>query len=248
MHFFHNTTHVLRQGIIMSCLIFMMILVGMPKHAGAQRNELGLMFGGAFYMGDLNPELPMVMINPGIGGLYRLNFNHHWSVRANVLYMRVEGNDRFIAYNPDRNLSFFSDIYEFSLQGEVNFFRFQPGNLNYLMTPYLFAGAGAFMFNPKQVQLDGSIIDLHNLNMNPARENNYELASYQLMFGFGFKLNVSRFITTGIEWGMRRTGTDYLDDVSLRGNPKNNDWYSFFGAVLTFKINDPSRARCPYLE
>lgn len=248
MHIFRNNSHQNFTGVFATGLLIVAFLFAGVKQADAQRNELGLIFGGAFYMGDLNPKLPMVMINPGVGGLYRLNFGHHLSLRANVLYMKVEGNDRFIAYNPDRNLSFFSDIYEFSLQTEINFFRFQPGNLNFLMTPYLFLGAGAFMFNPRQVQPDGSIVDLHNLNMNPERETNYNLVSHQFMIGFGFKLNVSRYVTTGIEWGMRRTGTDYLDDVSYRGNPNNNDWYSFFGAVLTFKINDPNSARCPYLE
>lgn len=217
-----------------------------PQTAQGQRNEIGLTFGGSFYMGDLNPKLPMVMVNPAGGMLYRLNFSNHISVRANVLYMRVEGNDRRLAtYNPARDLSFFSDIYEFSLQAEVNFLSYLPGDLKTPFTPYVFAGTGAFLFHPKRQEANGQIIDLHNIEQNPNREVE-SLTSHNFLFGLGFKFNITRFVSTGMEWGMRRTGTDYLDDVSIRGNPKTNDWYSYFGLIMTFRINDPTGARCPY--
>jgi hypothetical protein len=230
----------------------------------AQRNEIGVAFGGAFYMGDLNPKLPMVLINPGGGAFYRLNFNQHWSARANVYYLKVEGNDAYVGYNPERNLSFFSNIYEFSMQSEVNFLQYQAGNLNTPFTPFLFAGLGGFMFHPKRLMPGGEIIDLTNRDQRFAyglhdKETDYGLVSYSLLFGVGFKFNITRFVSTGVEWGMRRTGTDYLDDISYGnppsptssppyfiGNPKNNDWYSFFGLTLSVKINDPSRVPCPY--
>lgn len=236
-------------------LIFLTLLACRP--AMSQRNEIGLTFGGAFYMGDLNPKLPMVLVQPGGGMLYRLNFTDHIAVRANVLYMRVEGNDMRVGYHPFSDLSFFSDIFEFSLQAEVNFIPYQPGDLRTPFTPYVFAGAGGFTFHPKRLEPTGQVIDLFDVELNPDREVN-ALGSYSLLFGMGLKFNITRFVSTGLEWGMRRTGTDHLDDLSegkmllykpstaRRGNPKNNDWYSYFGLTLTFKINDPSGARCPY--
>lgn len=232
-----------------TCVILLFTcLTAFFQPVNAQRNELGIAFGGAFYMGDLNPKLPMVMINPGGGVFYRLNFNQHWSARANVYYLKVEGNDAYVGYNPDRNLSFFSDIYEFSIQTEVNFLPYQAGNLNSPYTPYLFAGVGGFTFHPRMLTPAGEIIDLTDRSptQNPDKETDYGLVSYNVLFGLGLKFNISRYVSTGLEWGMRRTGTDYLDDVSFRGNPKNNDWYSFFGLALSIKINDPSQAICPY--
>ena len=32
--------------------------------------------------------------------------------------------------------------------------------------------------------------------------------------GFGFKSNIGPFTTLNIDWGVRKTWTDYLDDVS----------------------------------
>lgn len=37
-----------------------------------------------------------------------------------------------------------------------------------------------------------------------------------------------------MECGFRKTFTDYLDDVSLRGDPKNMDWYMFAGITITY--------------
>ena len=225
-------------------LIIVLATLLQPVHA--QRNELGVAFGGSFYMGDLNPKLPMVMINPGGGVFYRLNFNQHVAARANIYYLKVEGNDAYVGYNPDRNLSFFSDLYEFSVQTEVNFLQYQAGDLNTPYTPYLFAGLGGFTFHPQRLTPGGTIIDLTDGDQNSDKETDYSLVSFNFLFGMGLKFNISRYVSTGVEWGMRRTGTDYLDDVSIRGNPKNNDWYSFFGLILSIKINDPSQAICPY--
>ena len=244
--FIHNNGHTIAfVRATVTIVIAVWGLMAQPT-AQAQRNEIGLTFGGSFYMGDLNPRLPMVMVNPAGGGMYRLNFTNHFSVRANVLYLRVEGNDKRLAtYNPARELSFFSDVFEFSLQGEVNFLPYLPGDLRTPFTPYVFAGAGGFLFHPKRQEAAGQIIDLYDLEQNPDREVQ-SLSSYNLLFGLGFKFNITRFVSTGMEWGMRRTGTDHLDDVSRRGNPKTNDWYSYFGMIMTFRINDPTGARCPY--
>jgi hypothetical protein len=245
------------RWILPAMVLALVLLINKP--AISQRNEIGLTFGGSFYMGDLNPTLPLVLINPGGGMLYRLNFNNHLAVRGNVLFLKVEGNDQRIGYNPLSDLSFFSDIVEFSLQAEVNFLPYQPGELRTPFTPYVFAGAGGFTFHPKRLEPSGRVIDLFELDQNPGREVE-SLISHTLLFGMGMKFNISRFVSSGLEWGMRRTGTDHLDDLSggkvlfidpsyvRRGNPKNNDWYSYFGLTLTFKINDPSGARCPYTD
>jgi hypothetical protein len=68
-----------------------------------------------------------------------------------------------------------------------------------------------------------------------------------------------------LEWGMRKTTTDYIDDVSpftpgkqahrsihqvitsegmQRGNSKDNDWYSFAGVSVVFRINFRGSADC----
>ena len=52
--------------------------------------------------------------------------------------------------------------------------------------------------------------------------------------GVGVKYNVSSNFSGSFEIGMRITGTDYLDEVSQKGDPGQNDWYSFTGLTLTY--------------
>lgn len=248
------------------------------SHAGfGQKNEIGIFFGGSYYLGELNPNRQFGLTRIALGGIYRHNFTQHISLRVNGIIGSVEGNDALIKYNQDRNLKFVSQVNEISVQAEVNFLPFVAGNLQTQYSPFLFLGAGAFYFNPRAQDDQGNWRELRPLRTEgQTEEGQYRAFSTSLILGFGLKFNISRNITGGIEWGMRRTGTDYLDDVSTvyplmndlpgpasqyfsdrslanqgqnaglqRGNPRNNDWYSFAGFVIAFKIKDFNRSRCP---
>jgi len=251
-------------------------------HVKGQKNEVGFFFGTTYYLGDLNPMTQFAMNRIGIGGLYRFNINQNISLRINGYWANVEGSDAIMGYNTTRNLQFRSNIFEFSGQGEINFVYFTPGDLDTPSTPYIFGGAGVFRFNP-QAEINGQWFNLRSLRtegqgseLYPERKP-YNLTSYNILFGLGYKFNITRQFTGAFEWGLRRTGTDYLDDVSTtypdasvfnnntialdlydrslenrgnntnfqRGNPNTNDWYSFAGIILTIRIKDFSKARCP---
>ena len=106
----------------------------------------------------------------------------------------------------------------------------------------------------------------------------YKTYSFGIPFGLGVKISLARRLGLAVFWEMHKTFTDYLDDVSTtyymvgstinkddpsrllsdptrsydpgmeRGNPRNNDWYSFSGITLTYKFNLVSRKRCRDLE
>lgn len=248
---------------------------------GRQNSELGVYYGLAYYLGDLNPSRQFAMARLAYGGLYRYNFDEHKSLRISGFYGSVEADDAVIGYNKNRNLHFRSTIMEISLQGEITFLPFEIGNPNTLHTPYIFAGIGGFRFNPQARGDDDQWYDLQplgtegqNSDLYPNREP-YDLYAVSYLFGIGYKFNISKNFTGGIEWGMRRTTTDYLDDVSttypepealsgvayqfsdrslenrgdntnmMRGNPNNKDWYSFAGFILTFKLPSLSKEVCP---
>lgn len=262
--------------------LLVILTVILSSQAIAQRNELGFFFGGSYYLGDLNPSRQFAMTQIGVGAIYRFNFNNHLSLRVNGFWGNVAGDDAVLKYNENRNLHFRSNILEASLQGEVNFLPFEPGDLETPSTPYIFGGGGFFRFNP-QAEWNGVWYNLKPLGTEgqssefyPDRKP-YSLTSHNFLFGIGFKFNITRQFTGALEWGMRRTGTDYLDDVSTtyphpsvfdgdsrslelydrslenrgenvdfqRGNPHNNDWYSFAGFILTFRIRNFSWQKCP---
>ncbi len=47
-----------------------------------------------------------------------------------------------------------------------------------------------------------------------ASHRKYKLVQISIPFGVGVKTNLAKNIGLSIEWGMRKTFTDYLDDVS----------------------------------
>jgi len=242
-----------------------------------QRQEFGALFGGTYYLGDLNPGRQFSLTRIAIGGMYRYNFNQHLAARVAVFYGSVEGNDALFNYNLNRNLRFVSDILEASGQLEINFVPFTAGNFQTPVTPFIFAGGGIVRFDPMAQILDNGILRWTSLPDLHTEGVSYTLLTFNILFGGGVKFNINHRLTGSIEWGMRLTGTDYLDDVStmypdlthlppgdprrhlsdpslsnagqntgfLRGNPNNNDWYSFAGFGLTFKIPDVRRGKCP---
>lgn len=185
-----------------------------------QYHEIGGMIGTAYYVGDLNPvnHIP-TQISPGGGLIYRYNFNDRVSFKANVLYSRIYGRDSDSKddWAKNRNLSFRSDIFEVSGQIEVNFLTYEIGDRKRPSSPYLFAGLSVFRFNP-QAEYNDRWIDLQPLGTEgqgiEGMDSRYNLTQISIPFGIGFKFNIWKNIGGAVEWGMRRTFTDYLDDVS----------------------------------
>ncbi|MDP1746467.1 MAG: DUF6089 family protein, partial [Bacteroidota bacterium] len=76
-------------------------------------------------------------------------------------------------------------------------------------------------FNP-QAQINNNWVDLQPLGTegqglpNGATKRKYKLVDVSIPFGIGVKANLSKNIGISLEWGIRKTFTDYLDDVSKR--------------------------------
>jgi len=188
----------------------------------AQKNEIGVTGGVMYYLGDLNPIKHFRFPGPAVGVLYRHNFDHHFSIRGNFIVGQVWADDALSknGYQITRNLRFDSFIGELSLQGEINFFQFEPGNhKKNFITPFIFGGVGGFYFNPTARASSGTtfLAPLHTEGQGsiPGRKP-YLPFNACFPFGIGLKWNPWKGATLMLEWGMRATLTDYLDDVSTR--------------------------------
>ncbi len=208
---------------------FILISALLPAFTGfAQQHkksaEIGLFLGGSYYIGDLNPLGHFNQFTKPAGGIvYRYNFNPRLAARTNLFFGAIEGDDSF-SNSPSqlqRNLHFKSNIYELSEQLEFNFLDYKIGDDERGFSPYIFGGFAGFKFNP-QAKFSGNWVDLQPLGTEGqglpggASKRKYKLMQISLPFGFGVKANLSKNIGISIEWGMRKTFTDYLDDVSNR--------------------------------
>ncbi len=182
--------------------------------------DVGLFVGGSYYIGDLNPAYPFLQTNLAYGVLARYNLNARWAVRVNAYKGLLAGDDKKSHFLEDRSLKFSTSIWELANVYEFNFFPYVTGSQKNYFTPYLFGGVGLLYFKPKlgnlelrdkgtEGQNNGSYLDPNN---SDARK--YSYFTFSIPFGMGVKYSFSRRISATLEWGMRKTFTDYIDDVS----------------------------------
>jgi len=203
-------------------LFVMSVMVGVK----AQSSEIGLCGGVSFYMGDLNPKGVFSGSRPAGGVLYRYNINPRLAFKANVLFGSLEASDAKNGGDLARNLSFRSPLSEISAQIELNFLRLYNERGMNPFSPYLFAGVAVFSFNP-QAGLNGRWYDLQALGTEGQALNKkdpetgimydkkrYSLTNFSIPFGIGMRVNFLKYYCIGLEWGFRKTFTDYIDDVS----------------------------------
>lgn len=191
--------------------------------AFAQSWDVGVFAGGAGYMGDLNPVKPYTINNAAAGLFVKRNFNGYWAVKFSILLGRISAADSLSDNEQQkmRNLSFFSPVTELGLQTEFNFFNYIPSLSPKRYTPYLFAGAGLVLFNPK-TRYTGTDGKVHTVELNPLAtegqdmDNPYRKYAITVPYGAGIRYNIRGAWSIGAEVGYRTAFTDYLDDVSHR--------------------------------
>lgn len=205
---------------ILLCLLLINNKVDAQFHTGRSRSELGFLIGGSYYIGDLNPVMPFRNTHLAGGLVYRYNVNARVAIRANLLYGNLSGDDSesddplFV----DRNLNFHTDIYEVASGVEFNYFPFQLGHDRYKGTAYLLAELGVFRMNPKTYADDGSEIELQPLGTEGQgtslnSRKHYSLTQISIPFGVGCKISLGKRASLNFEFGLRKTFTDYIDDV-----------------------------------
>lgn len=257
--------------------------------------EFGILGGTGYYVGDLN-NIHFNNIRAAGGITFRKNFDRRFTFKSSALYTNVYANDNpegltydealleyegVIPSDIERNLHFKSDITELSGQIEFNFLPYETGNSLYPFTPFIFTGVSLFHFKPKAEASDGQWYSLQELGTEgqgttafPNRKK-YPLTQLSIPFGGGFKIGVSDDFNVIIEYGLRKTFTDYIDDVSTtyaglpsefdniaieladrsldgpqqagiaRGDETNKDWYSFAGVTLSFRLKGNTKG-CDY--
>lgn len=204
---------------------FIIALLGLLSYnANAQfieKSDFGIIVGGGNYIGDINPKYNFYNTKLMVGAIYRYNINPRWAVRGNFLFGSVAAND--MDFDNIRNLSFESKINEISAICEFNFFDYQIGSRKHKLSPYIFGGIGVFFMNPKAL-IENRITNLTEyVELKPLTtegqgmegfDSPYSLTQISIPFGLGVKFSVNKFISIGFEWGLRKTFTDYIDDVS----------------------------------
>ncbi len=197
----------------------LLLFVIAPFFSIAQDWHVGGLLGISNYNGDLvEKRVDFRYTGPAIGLLARKDINRYLTLRGGFTFGIISAadstneNKNLVA----RNLSFKSNVFELSVLGELNFLDIEAKGF----TPYIFAGVAGFGFDPTAKDLQGNRISLRSLGTEgqglpqyPDRQA-YNLIQVAIPFGAGIKVLLNDSWTLGLEVGIRKTFTDYLDDVS----------------------------------
>jgi hypothetical protein len=196
---------------------------------------VGVGAGATNYKGDLDDNFTLKFTKPGLGFIGGYKFHPHMSVRLMFAQGWMKASDAKAARDVPRlrrNLSFRSPLTEASLTFIWEFFA-NDRKFRYRTqyTPYIFGGVSVFAFNP-QAKLGNTWYDLQPLGTegqymvnshqgqiyadaaNSPSPTPYSLVNVAIPFGVGIRYKLTDKIDLNAELGLRKTFTDYIDDVS----------------------------------
>lgn len=195
--------------------IFIAILFSLTSTLHAQNFFTSIFLGGSNYQGDLQDKaLAFTRFRPawGVGLLFELNT--HFLLTGDFTSGKISADDKFSLKNKARNLSFNSNITEFSIGLE-----YVPVDLyQYKISPYVFSGLAIFKFSPYINADNGSKIILYEFDTEGQGfykgRKKYKLTQFAIPLGAGIQWALTDNKRIGLVFGIRKTFTDYLDDVS----------------------------------
>ena len=193
------------------------------------------------YVGDLVPNFNLSNTGPGFSIHQRMNLSNYFSVKWGLAYGKLQGDDSnpVDALGSNRSASFDQSIWELSSTLEYHFLDYKHEHSTIRWTPYAYFGFGIL-----------------RLNDYAKAEDNFNRLQPIIPFGIGYKHLIGKQFSIAVEFGARKTFFDQLDRISdgikeggfylkdfQYGNPKDNDFYYFFGVSLSFVIFD---IPCPF--
>jgi opacity protein-like surface antigen len=223
----------MKKLLIGTLLLSLVLRTSAQEQAIVQEGEIGFSVGAAQYFGDLNPNPRFNTPNLAASVFFRKNLNGYVAIRVAGSYAFLGYSDKLNGWNEylyRQNLSFNTNIWEGTIQGDFNFFKYYPGSEHHRFTPYVTFGIGVFNYNP-YTYLNGQKIYLRPLGTEgqgsaayPDRKT-YGSMAFCFPIGAGVKYSVSRKVNIGLEFLYRFTTTDYIDDVSTTYAPNAQAQY-----------------------
>lgn len=195
----------------------------------------------AAYHGETNAlhiGQPVFGINPAFALHLRKNTHNHFAARANAFFTQLSGNDKNYsepAWRPIRGISFESPLIEASVLGEIYPFglyqkrRGKTADLSKnrrAIAPFFAIGIGAIWTRPRVFWNDAQTNEYLDPALAQIDKNHVSKIDVSIPIGLGVRFKTSNRFTLGIECLATPTLNDYLDGISVAGNPGRNDWFA----------------------
>lgn len=215
------------------------LLIGNWAFAQPFENEnehpwfLHVVTGISSYSGDLKLEkYSFTQSKPLFAVGIQKYLSNRFSVRSELTYTNIQADDKLSGekYRLKRKLNFTSSVIDLSVLAQYDLRDLSDSRV---MVPYLFAGGSVFKYNPYTTDTLGRKISIVAENEEGAT---YQLNQFSLIAGLGLKIKINEYLHFGAETHSKFLFTDYIDGVSLRGNPKKVDNIYFTSVRLAINL------------
>ena len=206
----------------------------------------GLYVGYMNVLGDLvEPDFTFQDAQAAFGIYIKNQLSHRFGLKANLYYGNIKADDvNSDPHEAFRSSAFESSLVELALRGEYDLRRKKnydkgenefttSGTYQKKVIPYIFLGIGAAFVDPK-TEYGGKLGQIEQEDINA----DYGGTRFALPVGFGLRIDLSRKVYLGLEWGERFTFNDYLDGVENSGDSEDNDVYVTGGLSLGLRFVD----------
>ena len=215
-------------------MLFVMfpLLINAQSRFKSYRNEVHIGIGVSNFLGELGGanqigtdgfrDLELLETRMAFAVGLRHRMTERFAINPTFSYGRLSGDDDLTLefFRRYRNLNFKTNIYELSCNLEIAIIKDKMGaryrlkgvrgHKAYELSMYGFIGFGGFYFNPKG-QYQDKWIELQPLQTENIKYNKLQ---FVVPVGIGIKYGIDRRWAVGFQYGLRKTFTDYIDDVS----------------------------------
>ncbi len=213
-----------KSFLLLVTVTFCMPLIVRAQFADSDPLEVGLFGGVSTYNGDLQPKnFTYDQSHLALGLFISKEIYKGFGLELGANFGKISGADSLSTDSSRavRNLDFQSNILDVHLLVTYNFLH----NRETRFTPYVFAGIAVYHFDPytyytapgdsvsNKYYLQPLSTEGEGLESYPDRKP-YGLTQVSIPFGAGVKYALSPTVSLGLVLSMRKTFTDYLDDVS----------------------------------
>lgn len=217
--------------------------------------------GGANQIGrDFVYDLDLQATRPSLLVGYRYQFNSYFFGRANIQWGVLRGDDEFTQeeFRNPRNLRVRTWYFEADFMAEFYLLQNARGNLYRLrgvrgrrglkMDIYVYGGIGFMYFNPRGRDQNGRWVNLQPLGTEgqglDGQPDRYNRFAFTIPYGIGIGKSIDRYWQVNVEFTMRQTFTDYLDDVSGRYFGREN----LYNAKVASGVDRNTAAQIAFLS
>ncbi|MEO6329491.1 MAG: DUF6089 family protein [Ginsengibacter sp.] len=199
----------------MKIIALMLMVFLLITGTNAQKISINTFIGVANYQGDLQEKrFTFKQAHPAVGAGLSYEATEKLLLNGGFTLGNVSASDKNNSKNTSRNLDFSSNITEGHLTAEYYFENLYEHSIS----PFVFAGIALYNFSPYTKDSAGKKYYLKPLSTEGqgflANRKYYNINQLSIPFGGGVKFALSDNVRLGVEVGMRKLFTDYLDDVS----------------------------------